>query len=112
MTTGERPIEGWKTIAAYIGRSIRKTRKLAWTGADKLPVRFYLGEVIAWPTALDDWKDRHTLPLHIAARLHEIDGDTGSRARPREFVETRKTRTMAGKKPGKTMPDVDRDDDD
>jgi len=67
------PLEDLKQIAAYLGIPVKKARKAIWKKTDPLPVKRFLDRYIAWPSALDAWKERHTLPVQVAARLEELD---------------------------------------
>jgi hypothetical protein len=54
---GEKPLEGWKEIAGYLGRSVRTVQR--WEIEKGLPVQRHeaLG-VIAYPSDLDAWSKR------------------------------------------------------
>lgn len=78
----EKPLEGWKQISAHMGWSVRNTRKYAWRRKDPLPVLRYFDRVVAFPSALEAWIDRHRLPLQLPP-LEELD------QKPKVQTETR-----------------------
>jgi hypothetical protein len=78
----EVPIEGWKGIAAEIRLSLKVCRRLAWRNWDPLPVRRFQNIVLAFPTALRDWKARNTLPLQVYGRVYSIEPPPSSEGTP------------------------------
>ena len=74
----EHPLGGWKTIAAAVGLASSAARRVAWRRRDPLPVWRYLHMVIAYPSALRDWKARQMLPLPVAQQVEEYEN--GQRA--------------------------------
>lgn len=58
----EQVLTGWKSIAQAMGTSIKTVQRLADRLAhgelDPLPVWDYCGAVIAYPSALRDWRGR------------------------------------------------------
>ena len=54
----EHPIEGWKQIARAVGASERTARRLGQRARDPLPVWTYLGRMVAYPSALREWRAR------------------------------------------------------
>jgi hypothetical protein len=67
----EVPLEGWPAIAGFIGESEDTAQRRARLRTDRLPVWKYFGTVLAWPSALREWKARHILPLHVADDVEE-----------------------------------------
>jgi len=67
----EVPLEGWKSIAEFIGESEDTAQRRARLKTDRLPVWSYFGRVLAWPTALREWQARHILPLDISGDIDE-----------------------------------------
>jgi hypothetical protein len=69
----EKPIYGWKSIAAHVGLSVKVCRQLAYRtdGGDRLPVKGLLGTSLrfAYPSALDAWLDRNGVAVHMLDRL-------------------------------------------
>ena len=56
----ERPLEGWKDIAAFIGKSERTAR---YYGAIGAPIYRRLGRIIAMPSELRRWLALATRPV-------------------------------------------------
>lgn len=54
----ELPLEGWKGIARAVGVSERTARRLGARPRDPLPVWHYLGRLVAFPSALREWRAR------------------------------------------------------
>jgi hypothetical protein len=58
----EQVLTGWKTIAVAMGTSVKTVQRLADRlsrgEVDPLPVWDYCGSIIAYPTALRDWRGR------------------------------------------------------
>jgi len=69
----EHPLGGWKTIASAVGLSASAARRVAWRRRDPLPVWRYLHMVIAYPSALRDWKARQMLPLPVAQQVEDFE---------------------------------------
>ncbi len=68
----ELPVEGWKSIAAEVRLSVKVCRRLAWRNWDPLPVRRFENIVLAFPSALREWKSRNTLPLQVYSRVFPV----------------------------------------
>ncbi len=66
---GEAPLQGWKEIAAYLGRDARTAQR--WEASAGLPVRRHggsAGSVYAYPSELQSWRaSRRTKPGEEAA---------------------------------------------
>jgi hypothetical protein len=62
----EQPLTGWKMISADVGLSVQTVWRMARRNRDPLPVWKYLHTVIAWPSALRDWKLRQMIPARAA----------------------------------------------
>ena len=66
---GEAPLQGWKEIAAYLGRDARTAQR--WEASAGLPVRRHggsAGSVYAYPSELQSWRaSRRTKPGGEAA---------------------------------------------
>ena len=69
----EEPIEGWKSIAKAVRMSVETAQRRARRKHDPLPTWKYEHCVIAWPSALRDWKARNLLPLQVAERLEALN---------------------------------------
>jgi tetratricopeptide (TPR) repeat protein len=71
------PLEGWKSIADYLGRTVRTVQR--WERHEQLPVRRHhhhaLATVSASPADLDRWRAER-LPTLTAADEDRIAGDT------------------------------------
>ncbi len=68
----EAPLEGWKAIAEAIGRGEDAASDLAHREFDPLPVYVYLREVVAWPSAIREWRARQLLPINVMRRMRDI----------------------------------------
>jgi hypothetical protein len=74
----EPPIEGWKSIAKEVGLSVETAQRRARRKRDPLPIWKYERSVIAWRSALQQWKARGILPLQVAERIEAIERKGGS----------------------------------
>ena len=58
MSPGEKPLQSWKEIAAYLERDVRTARR--WEQAEGLPVRRHRGgsrsSVYAYPSEIEAWR--------------------------------------------------------
>jgi hypothetical protein len=68
----EQVITGWKMIALAMGTSVKTVQRLAdrlsHGELDPLPVWDYCGSIIAYPTALRDWRGRQKKAWNKARR--------------------------------------------
>jgi hypothetical protein len=69
----EECLTGWKSIALAMGTSVKTVQRLADRlergEQDPLPVWDYCGSVIAYPTALRDWRGRQKVAWNKARLL-------------------------------------------
>jgi len=84
----EKPLEGWKEIASEMGRGEKACARWADRPRDPLPVLWYEGRVLAYPSALGAWRERNTHPLQVARQLAR----TSAAARDRPPVTPRDRR--------------------
>ena len=61
----EKPLEGYKEIAAYLGRCERTVRYWAKDRRKGLPVWRLEGRMVAYPSALELWKQTHMVHASI-----------------------------------------------
>lgn len=85
----ERPIEGWKAIAADMETSVDTVQRLSKRSDDPLPVFDYVGRAIAYPSALRDWRQRQKIHVRTASKLRHGAalcgiGATAAQERPDE----------------------------
>lgn len=73
----EEPIEGWKSIAREVKLSVETAQRRARRKVDPLPIWKYERSVIAWRSALQQWKARSLLPLQVAERLEAFERRRG-----------------------------------
>lgn len=70
----ELPIEGYYNIGIEAKLSESQACKMAHRTHDPLPCWKYLGKVLAWPSAIREWRARQIFPLQVAERLERIGG--------------------------------------
>lgn len=68
-TQEERVLSGWKEIAQAMGTNVKRVQRLADRNIDPLPVWSYVSTVIAYPSALRDWRGRQKIPYRTAKLL-------------------------------------------
>lgn len=68
----QRPIDGWDAIASEVGLSRSAAQRQAAAHDDPLPVFLYLGRILAYPGALREWRQRHTIPLSTARGMKRL----------------------------------------
>lgn len=91
----EPPIEGWKLIAAHVELTVPTAWRMARRNRDPLPVWSYLHTVIAWPSALTEWRARQILPVPVSDRMKALgDGQEAERDETAEnnIEETRQNK--------------------
>lgn len=70
----EKPIEGWKSIATELDVSVETVQRLARRNRDPLPVWKFIRTIVAWRSAIEQWKARNLLPLTTADQLEALEG--------------------------------------
>jgi hypothetical protein len=71
----EKPVEGWKAIAGLVELTIPTAWRMARRNRDPMPVWAYLHTVLAWPSALKEWRSRQMLPVPVADAMRAIGSE-------------------------------------
>lgn len=84
----ERVLTGWKAIAGDCGASVKTVQRAADRlrrgEMDPLPVWEYCGSVIAYPTALRDWRGRQKMGWQKSREVKSrVVGDASRRDKVR-----------------------------
>ena len=87
----EKPIEGWKAIAATVELTVPTAWRMARRNRDPLPVWAYLHTVIAWSSALKEWRSRQILPVPVSDQMKTL-GSEKDETGESDSVPKRKTK--------------------
>lgn len=68
----EPPIDGYEAIAKEAGLSKTEAWRAARDRVDPLPCWQYRNKILAWPSAIREWRARHTLSLKMASEIRRV----------------------------------------
>jgi len=76
----EKPLDGWKEIAAALRCSVKHAARLASRDRSPLPVYCYGKRVYAWPSEIRIWQRLQNLPYQASKIVERVNA---KKARPR-----------------------------
>jgi hypothetical protein len=82
----EKPIEGWKAIANELDVSVETVQRMARRNRDPLPVWKFIRTIVAWRSAIQDWKSRNLLPLTTTDQLEALEGKVATAIPPADDI--------------------------